>query len=180
MVFVGRAMRVATVTAMAAAIMASVATAADRPETSVDVRTKGDIRAEHGSPDAFAVYFFDEASEDGSVAPMRLERWSYYRDGIEFSFADDQVVAEDPMKRGSAAEAEPVPYDPDQFSAYMRLDEVLVAAGLDEYLGGPVDELVKGGELYFADRLTWGIKDGELRYIEAVALESVAAGSEVE
>ena len=31
-------------------------------------------------------------------------------------------------------------------------------------------ELSENGELYFAEQLTWGMKDGELRYLEALAL----------
>ena len=31
---------------------------------------------------------------------------------------------------------------------------------------------VRESTLYFADRLTWGLTDGELRYLEAVALEA--------
>ena len=94
---------------------------------------------------------------------------------MEYTYADGQLVAEDAVELEPGATVEPAPYDPDQFSAYLSLEEVVAAAGLEEYLGGPVDDLVEGGELYVADRLMWGIKDGELRYVEAVALDAGAA-----
>lgn len=145
---------------------------------SFDPRTALDIRALYGPPDAFAVLYFDEQRADGTVTTVSMSRWSYYGEGVEFSFAGDEVVAEDPVFLEPGSTAEPVPYDPDQFHAYMSLDEVVAAAGLEDYVGGPVDELVDGGELYFADRLSWGLQDGELRYIEAFALEAeVAAGA---
>ena len=145
---------------------------------SIDPRSALDIRALYGPPDAFAVLYFDEQGADGTVATVSMSRWSYYDEGVEFSFAGDEVVAEDPVFLEPGSTAEPVPYDPDQFRAYMNLDEVVAAAGLEDYIGGPVDELVDGGELYFADRLSWGLQDGELRYIEAFALEAeVATGA---
>jgi hypothetical protein len=135
-----------------------------------DSRTRADIRAQYGSPDAFTLYFYDEVTPDGSIAPVRLEQWSYYEQGVELTIADDQVVGEAPFEVEEGTVVEPAPYDPAAFDAYIGLEEVVAAAGLEEYLGGPANELVENGELYFADRLSWGMKDGELRYLEALAL----------
>lgn len=150
----------------------------DEGTVAVDTRTDLDIRARYGAPDAFAILYFDEQGTDGTVATVTMSRWSYYDEGVEFSFAGDLVVAQDPLELQPGSTAERVPYDPDQFHAYMSLDEVLEAAGLEDYVGGPLEAVVEGGELFFADRLTWGIKDGELRYVEAIALDAEVAGTE--
>ena len=152
----------------------------DTDEEVAGSRTKADIRARYGPPEAFAILYFDEAAPDGSVQAVSLERWSYYGAGLEFTFSDGGVVAEDAVELEVGAQAEPVPYDPDRFSAYMSLEEVVSASGLEDFIGGSVDEMVENGELYFGDRLAWGIKDGELRYIEALALEATDTAEEGE
>jgi hypothetical protein len=54
----------------------------------------------------------------------------------------------------------------------MDLQQVIAAAGLDSFLVVPLEkELVAGGEVYYADRLTFGLKDDELCYLEALALD---------
>lgn len=153
---------------MGVLLLASAAVAQD-----VDTRTGSDIREQYGPPQGFAILYYDELAADGTARATSLEQWSYFGAGVEFTFADDLVVAEDQLEFQPGIHAEPVPYDPGLFHAYMGLDEIIAAAGLEDYMGGPVDELVDGGELFFADRLSWGMKDGELRYIEALALEAV-------
>jgi hypothetical protein len=65
-----------------------------------------------------------------------------------------------------------MPYRPEQFVAYMSLEELIAAAGLETYLVVPLEkELVEGGEVYYADELTFGLKNDELLYVEALALE---------
>ncbi len=149
-----------------------------RPVVGADLETRDDVHAELGNPDAFTAYYFDEVSADGSIVPVTMGSWTYYGEGVEFLFEDEDVVSREPVRVAGGADVEPAPYDPDQFRAYMSLDEVVEAAGLEEYMGGPVDEAVEGGELFLGDRLVWGIKDGELRYVEALALETASAGSE--
>ena len=61
---------------------------------SIDPRNALDIRALYGPPDAFAVLYFDEQGAAGTVATVSMSRWSYYDEGVEFSFAGDEVVAE--------------------------------------------------------------------------------------
>jgi len=165
----------AAAAAMLTVLLASSVIAAVAADS--ESRTKADIRAQHGPPDAFVILYFDEVAADGSIQASSLEQWTYYRDGVEFSFADDQLIAEDPVNLQPGSEAEPVPYDPEHFSAYMSLEEVVAAAAVQEYLGGPVDLMVEDGEMYVADRLMWGLKDDELRYVEAVALEVEEAGA---
>jgi hypothetical protein len=159
---------------------AAVAQAAETPDQAADVHTLTEVRERLGRPDAFSILYYDEPGTDGSVQTVTMSQWTYFDEGLEFTFTDEVIVTEDTFELEPGVEAEPVPYDPDQFRAYMSPEEVLEATGLEEFFGGSADELVDGGELYFADRLIWGIKDGELRYIEAVALEAQAARGEGE
>jgi len=142
--------------------------------------TRADVRAELGSPEGFAIYYFDDVGPDETATTTSLELWTYYRDGVEFTFDGDQLIAEEPLDAVPQSEVQPVPYDPDQFSPYMNLEEIVAVAGVEEFLGGEFEEADGGGEVYFADQLTWGLKDGELRYVEALALEPEATSAEGE
>lgn len=144
-----------------------------------DTRVAADIRARFGPPEAFAIYYYDAEAEDGSATPASTETWTYFGSGVEFTFEDDRVVAEDAVDVRPVAEIVPVPYDPDQFSAYMPVDEVLAVTGIDEYLSGPADEVIENAQLYFGPQLTWAMLDGQLRYVEALALEVDDASGEV-
>jgi len=151
------------------------------PETLLDPggpRTRAEVRASHGAPEAFIILYAAEPGIDGPTTTTGLERWSYYTDGVEYVLAGDEVVAADPVTLGPGAQVEPIPYDPDMFAPGMDLDEVLAAAGIDEYSGGPVEQLIEGGRAFFADRLAWGITGDQLRYVEAFALTAEADGAE--
>lgn len=125
-----------------------------------------------GSPQAFALLFYEEELFDGSYGDVRFETWDYYDAGVSYTFINGELAGEDPLDVEIVGEIYPIPYQPDQFSAYMSLDEVLASAGLDRYLVVPLEkELVDGGEVYYAQELTFGLKNDELLYIEALALE---------
>jgi len=121
---------------------------------------------EHGIPQAFTLLFYEE---DGT--PVRAETWSYYDQGLEIDFVDGELQGE--RASGIAAgDVIPVPYRPDQFSAFMTLAEVLASAQIDHYLVMPLEnELLEGGEIYYADEIMFGLKDGRLRYVQVLALE---------
>ena len=52
-------------------------------------------------------------------------------------------------------------------------DEVIAAAGIDTYIEIPLDKnFLDGGASYFANGLTFGLKNNELLYIEALAISS--------
>jgi hypothetical protein len=129
------------------------------------------VRAGLGSPEAFSILFYEEELVDGSYGDVRFETWSYYTDGVEYTFINGELVGEDPIEI-DVGELIPIPYAPEQFVAYMNLDEVIASARLDTFLIVPLEkELVDGGEVYYADELTFGLKDDELLYVEALALE---------
>jgi hypothetical protein len=126
-----------------------------------------------GHPEAFSLLFYEEETEDGSLGDVRFETWSYYTSALEYTFINGEQVAEDPLEIDLMGELVVIPYHPEQFVAYMDLDEVIASAGLETYLVVPLEkELVDGGEVYYADELTFGLKDDELLYVEALALET--------
>lgn len=148
-------------------VQVEVAAAAPLPLSS----DQQQVRAEMGDPEAFMILFYEEPLEDGSIEDVRTETWSYYTRGVEYTFINGEVVGEDPIDV-ELGELAPIAFRPEQFAAYMDLEQVVAAAGLDSFLLVPLEkELVPGGEVFFADRLTFGLKDDELRYVEALALE---------
>lgn len=129
------------------------------------------VRAELGDPEAFMILFYEEPLEDGSIGDVRTEMWSYFTERVEYTFINGELVGEDSIEVDLTGLA-PVPYRPEQFRAYMNLQDVVAAAGVDSFLVVPLErELVDGGEVYYADQLTFGLKDDELRYVEALALD---------
>lgn len=130
------------------------------------------VRAELGAPQAFTLLFYEEQLEDGSLGDVRLETWSYYTDGVEYTFINGEQVAREALELDLGGEIIAIPYRPEQFAAYMSLQEVIDNAGLTTYLVVPLEkELVPGGEVYYADELTFGLKEDELLYLEALALQ---------
>lgn len=130
------------------------------------------VRAEHGNPEAFMILFYEEPLDDGSIGDVRTETWSYYTQGMEYTFINGELAGDEPIDV-DLGELAPLPYTPEQFHAYASLQELIAAAGIDEFLIVPLEkELVEGGEVFYADRLTFGLRDDELRYVEALALEA--------
>ena len=146
----------------------SVASVAGYSMTPAQMEVFGEL----GSPQAFTLLFYEEEQLDGSSQDVRFETWDYFDAGISYTFINGDPAGEDPLDVEVAGEIYPIPYRPDLFSAYMSLDEVLASAGLNRYLVVPLEkELVDGGEVYYAEELTFGLKNDELLYIEALALE---------
>jgi hypothetical protein len=126
---------------------------------------------EYGYPEAFTILFYDEEAAAGGYAPVRLETWDYYTQGIGLTFINGALTAEDPIDNTGLGALEPLPYYPEQFDAYMNLDEVIAAAGISSYIEIPLEkDFMEGGAMYYANSLTFGLKDDQLRYIEALAL----------
>ena len=145
-------------------------------EPPTDARSKYEVLAELGTPDAFLILYPDR-SADPATEPVALETWTWYDTGVELTFERDRLVSE-----GSVTPMEGVvatPHEPVLFEAYMSLDEVLAVAGVEDYVGGPMDE-AETTELYYAEQLAWGLKDGALHFIEGIALGADATSEEVE
>ncbi len=127
----------------------------------------------HGYPDAFTILFYDEETVEGTIEPVRLETWDYYYRGIGLTFINGEKVSEDFIDIPDPEGLDPLPYSPDQFTAYMSLEEIIAAGGIDTYVEIPLDkEFLDGATSYFAYSLAFGLKDDELIYVEALALQS--------
>jgi hypothetical protein len=132
------------------------------------------LLADYGYPEAFTILFYEEEAVDASLQDVRLETWQYYTQGVGFTFIDGELTGEDPIDMEDTPVLDPLPYTPEQFAAYMTLEQVLAAAGLDTYVEIPLEkEFLEDADLYYGDALTFGMVGGELRYIEALALTPV-------
>jgi len=127
----------------------------------------------YGYPEAFTILFYEEETVGGGIATVRLETWDYYTQGIGLTFINGELIAEDPIEIDNVGSLDPLPYYPEQFSAFMSLEEVISAAGINTYVEIPLDkEFLEGGVSYYANSLTFGLKNDELLYIEALALSA--------
>ena len=125
----------------------------------------------YGAPEAFTILFYEEETPDREIQTVRLETWDYYSLGIGLTFINGELVSEDPLEIGDLGSHSPQSYDPTMFRAFMSLSEVVAAAGIDSYVEIPLDrDFVKKGTLYYADSLSFGVRDDQLVYIEALAL----------
>ena len=125
----------------------------------------------YGYPEAFTILFYEEETVGGGITIVRLETWDYYTQGFGLTFINGELIAEDPIEVSDIGHLDPLPYYPEQFSAFMSLEEVIAAAGIKTYVEIPLEkEFLEGGVSYFANSLTFGLKNNELLYIEALAL----------
>ena len=130
-----------------------------------------DAYLDYGFPEAFRILFYDEILPDGSIGPVRLESWTYYSQGVELSFLNGEKTGVETMKNPQLGNLILPPYFPEQFTAYMSLDEVVTAAGLDQYAVIPLEkDYLEGSEVYYGPQLSFGMKDGELRMVEVLGL----------
>jgi hypothetical protein len=100
-----------------------------------------------------------------------LESWDYYSRGVGYTFINGELTAEDVLDTNDIGQLAPMPYYPEQFGAYMSLEEVLAAAGLATYIEIPLEkEFLEEVDLFYGESLTFGLVAGELRYLEALAV----------
>jgi hypothetical protein len=124
-----------------------------------------DLINQYGLPDSFSILFFED---DFGGTSTRLETWIYSQAGQSFTWINGKLDDQESFQPVSG-EILPAPYHPEQFTAFMSLEELIGSTAIDEFLLVPLEkELLEGGENYFADRLTFGLKDGALLYVEAV------------
>ena len=129
------------------------------------------VMAELGPPQSFTILFYREPGE-GSPEDIRFEVWRYYAAGRELTFVNGETSS-DALLDVSSETLESTRYLPDQFGAYMGLEDLIARIGLAAYVRGASEpELVSGGELYFADRLAFAMLHGRLVAVEALALEA--------
>lgn len=127
---------------------------------------------ELGNPESFLILFYQEATAEGALQDIRFETWRYYTQGTQIIFRNGKRVAQEPVDAAGGSTITPTPYRPQQFSAEMNRKDILSAAGISDYLFVPLDqELLKGGALYYAPQLTFGMKDRRLVYLETPILQ---------
>lgn len=125
----------------------------------------------YGYPEAFTILFYEEETPGQGVKTVRLETWEYYSLGIGLTFINGELVSEDLLEIDALGTLAPLPYTPEQFWAFMSLEEVIAAAGIDTYIEVPLHkELMEEGVLYYANSLSFGLQDDQLVYVEALAL----------
>lgn len=126
--------------------------------------------AQNGYPPSFSILFYQEQVPGGQVQEIRDETWYYFNPDIKVTFVNGQISAAEASElQGSGAGQY---YYPDMFTAYMTPEEVAYAAGFSEWLIVPVEEnLVANAEVYYADGLTFGVKNDKLIYVEVFAGE---------
>jgi hypothetical protein len=123
-----------------------------------------------GYPDAFTIYFYQAHLEAGSDQGSRFETWSYYEEGLMFTFMDGEQVSQVtiPVLPDKFL---PLPYQPEQFSTFMSLDRLKISTGIKEYVIQPIEpEIVQGAQVMYAEQLAFGMKYDRLVYVEALAL----------
>lgn len=132
---------------------------------------QADLVQEMGNPEAFILLFYEEEAEFGSLQTVRQETWEYYSTGVSYLFINGELVSTERLDIEQLGSLVPLPYSPEQFSAHMSRDDVLAAAGVDDFIEVPLEkEYLESGDLYYAESLSFGLVDGELRYLEALAL----------
>lgn len=125
---------------------------------------------ENGYPASFSILFYQEPGEGGSIEEIRQETWYYFNPDIKITFVNGQFSAAEASElQGGVSRWN---YRPEMFTAYMTPEQVAEAADFREWLIVPVEEnLVANAEVYYADGLTFGVKNDKLIYIEAFAGE---------
>jgi hypothetical protein len=132
---------------------------------------QSELVREIGYPESFILLFYEEEAVDGSLQIVRLETWDYYTEGESYTFVNGDLDSRDSLDVGALGSLAPLPYVPEQFAANMSRDDVLAASGVEDFIEVPLEkEYLEGGDLYYADSLAFGLVDGELRYLEALAL----------
>jgi hypothetical protein len=126
---------------------------------------------DYGYPDSFSILFYQQSDENNQVQEIRLETWIMVDDSLTLTFFNGNLTETETTEIQKNAYF-PAGYRPESFIANMSLDEILSAAGVQEYLVVPLeDELLEDSEVYYAGQLMFGLKDNQLRYIETVLLE---------
>ena len=133
---------------------------------------------EHGYPDRFVIFFFDEMLPDGETFPMRHESWYYDARGYEIVFRNGDKFTE---RNGEPIQIEGLGrtvYSPQGFTAEMNLDALLALRGETGFFIQNVDDDLLTGELIFIQGLAAGFEDGRLSYVETLPLEEASTLSE--
>lgn len=146
----------------------------EEPDTYTLSQSQKEIRQRDGEPHTFAILFYTVKDSSGGTIAVRDETWTYFNLRKVYQFINGEFQGETPLS-AQVTTSTSVPCKPEQFVSGMSLDEIVAAIHLKQYMEIPLeDELVPNSRLYYADRLTFALQDGNLRYIETLPLEGVA------
>jgi len=133
---------------------------------------------EHGYPDRFVIFFFDEILPDGQIFSMRHESWYYDVCGYEIVFRNGDKFTE---RTGAPIQIEGLgstAYEPQEFTVEMNLDVLLTLRGETGFFVQNIDDSLATGELIFIQGLVAGFKGGHLAYIETLPLSEAQSLAE--
>lgn len=132
----------------------------------------------HSYPDSFSIFFYLEEFYPNYDGEVREESWRYYEKGLEFTFYNGALIAEDSFTL-THGELAPNFYRPEQFKAYTSLQGVLASAEIHDLMEIPLEKsLIPEGTLYYAPGLSFGLVDNQLIYVETITLETEGNSNE--
>jgi hypothetical protein len=127
--------------------------------------------SKYGYPDSFTITFYKEEFAPDFTGEVREEIWRYFSAGTALSFYEGILVNEAPMPDPPISWV-PLPYHPDQFTAYAPLETILASASIKDYFELPLEkELIENGILYYAPGLTFGTVNDRLVYVETISMQ---------
>ncbi|PKN97125.1 MAG: hypothetical protein CVU42_17270 [Chloroflexi bacterium HGW-Chloroflexi-4] len=125
---------------------------------------------QYGYPDSFTITFYIDEFDPYFSGEVRDETWRYYDELLEYDFYNGVLMYTVPID-DPPAQWIPLPYMPEQFTAYASLDTILASAEINDIFELPLeDELVKNGKLFYAPGLTFGTVRDRLVYVETVLM----------
>jgi hypothetical protein len=132
---------------------------------------QAEVFSKYGYPDSFTVTFYKEEFAPDFTGEVREEIWRYYKAGTALSFYEGILVNEQPIPDPPTSWV-PLPYHPDQFTAYAPLETILASTSIKDYFELPLEkELIENGSLYYAPGLTFGTVNDRLVYVETISMQ---------
>lgn len=125
---------------------------------------------ELGYPDTFTIYFYQNNPDGGYDQGLRFESWTYYNKKLMLTFQDGEPTSQETID-SALDNILPVPYRPEQFATFMSLNRLIKSTGIQQYLILPLEpEIVRDGQVFYADQLTFGMKNDRLMFVETLVL----------
>lgn len=133
--------------------------------------SQSEILRQYGNPHSFSILFYTVAEEGNTSISVRDETWTYYDLRKTFQFINGELTEETAFTP-EIINATRNTYSPQNFSAGMGITDIVSVNDVKQYLEIPLeDELVPNSRLYYANRLTFALQNGRLRYVESLPLE---------
>jgi len=125
---------------------------------------------ELGYPDAFTIYFYQDNPDGGYDQGIRFESWTYYNKRLMLTFENGVPTSQETIDPAPGNNL-PMPYRPEQFATFMSLNRLIKSTGIQKYLILPLEpEVVRDGQVFYTDQLTFGMKNDRLMFVETLAL----------